>query len=313
MRSGPAGGDRLCDSGAVRVLISGSTGLVGTALVRRLRSDGHSPVRLVRTASPDDLPAVSWDPASGHLDDDALDGIDAVIHLAGEGIANRRWSPAQKAWILDSRVAGTTLLANRVAAADTPPAVFLSGSAIGFYGERGATTLTERDGPGEGFLADVVQAWERSTAAIAEPPTRVVHLRMGIVLSADGGALARQLPPFRLGLGGRIGDGSQWWSWISIDDATAALSWLLENDVRGPVNLTAPGAVTNADFTKTLGRVLRRPTIVPTPKPVLWARLGRELTRELLCTSQRVEPAVLESGGFEFRHPDLESALRSIL
>jgi len=297
----------------MRILVSGSTGLIGTALIRRLRGDGHEPVRLVRAAPPDDLPTASWDPATGRLDDDALTGIDAVVHLAGEGIANRRWSPTQKARIRDSRVDGTTLLSERVADAAPPPAVFLSGSAIGFYGDRGAATLTESDGPGEGFLAEVVTAWERSTAAIPDPPTRVVHLRTGIVLSADGGALAQQLPFFRLGLGGRIGNGNQWWSWISLTDVVAAISWLLDHDVRGPVNLAAPGAVTNAEFTKTLGRVLRRPTIVPTPKPALWARLGRELTRELLCTSQRVRPAVLESEGFEFQHPDLEPALRSIL
>jgi uncharacterized protein len=297
----------------MRVLVSGSTGLVGTALVRRLIDEGHEPVRLVRSTKPDDLANITWDPLNGRLPDDTFVDIDAVIHLAGEGIAERRWSPAQKAAILHSRVVGTTLLAEHVRVAANPPPVFLSGSAIGFYGERGDETIDERAEAGDGFLADVVKAWEGATSAIPEPPTRVVHLRTGIVLSASGGALAQQLPLFRLGLGGKIGNGRQWWSWISIDDMVGALVWLLDHDIHGPVNLTAPGAVTNAEFTTTLGRILRRPTLLPTPKPALWARLGRELTQELLYTSQRVSPAVLQNHGFEFGHPDLEMALRAVL
>jgi len=297
----------------MRVLVSGSTGLVGTALVRHLVGEGHEPVRLVRSSNPDDFVSITWDPMAGRLPDDTFVGIDAVINLAGEGIAQRRWSPAQKAKIMGSRVAGTTLLAEGISGAENPPAVFLSGSAIGFYGDRGDETVDERDGVGEGFLADVTEAWEDATSVVPDPPTRVAHLRTGIVLSATGGALAQQLPLFRLGLGGRIGTGGQWWSWISVDDMARALVWLLDHDVRGPVNLTAPGAVTNAEFSKTLGRVLRRPTLLPTPKPALWARLGKELTRELLYTSQRVTPTVLNDRGFEFRHPDLETALRAIL
>jgi uncharacterized protein (TIGR01777 family) len=297
----------------VRVLVSGSTGLIGEALVRGLLAEGHQPVRLVRSRRPDDLPSATWDPAAGTMDDDALDGVDAVVHLAGEGIAEKRWTPAQKARILDSRVAGTTLLAERIASATTPPSVFVSGSAIGFYGDRDDERLTETSEPGTGFLADVVAAWEGATAVVPTPPTRVAHIRTGIVLSADGGALAPQLPFFKLGIGGRIGDGSQWWSWISIDDMVHALLWLMTNDVHGAVNLTAPTPVTNAEFTKTLGKVLRRPTILPIPKPALWLRLGRELTQALLYTSQRVEPAVLSDRGYEFRHPDLESALRAVL
>jgi len=297
----------------VRVLVSGSTGLIGEALVSALIEADHEPIRLVRTRRPDDLPSVAWDPAAGTIHADALDGVDAVIHLAGEGIAERRWSDQQKARIIDSRIAGTTLLADRIAAAEHPPSVFISGSAIGFYGDRDDEVLTESSDDGDGFLADVVGAWEAATGAVTTPPTRVVHIRTGIVLSGNGGALAPQLPFFKLGLGGRIGSGRQWWSWISIDDMVGALLWLLTNEVSGPVNLTAPNPVTNAEFTKVLGRVLRRPTLLPIPKPALWARLGRELTEELLYASQRVEPTVLSDRGYEFRYPVLEDALRAAL
>jgi uncharacterized protein (TIGR01777 family) len=247
------------------------------------------------------------------MDDDALDGVDAVVHLAGEGIAERRWSDEQKARILESRVASTTLLADRIAGSAAPPGIFISGSAIGFYGDRGDERLTETSDAGDGFLADVVRSWEESTAAVDASRTRVVHIRTGIVLSGEGGALAPQLPFFKLGLGGRIGSGRQWWSWISIDDMVGALIWLLTNDVHGSVNLTAPNPVTNGEFTKVLGRVLGRPTLIPIPKPALWLRLGRELTQELLYASQRVEPSVLSDHGYQFRHPDLEEALRAAL
>lgn len=297
----------------MRVLVSGSTGLIGEALVTALAAAGHEPVRLVRRTRPDDLPAVRWDPRAGTMDDNALVGIDAVVHLAGEGIAERRWTDQQKARILDSRVAGTTLLAERIAAATTPPSVFLSGSAIGFYGDRADEVLSESSDTGNGFLAEVVRAWEDATSPVTNPPTRVAHIRTGVVLSGDGGALAAQLPFFKLGIGGRIGSGRQWWSWISIDDMVGALVWLLTNDVAGPVNLTAPNPVTNAEFTKVLGRVLNRPTLLPIPKPALWARLGRELTAELLYASQRVEPTVLSDRGYEFRHLHLEDGLRAAL
>lgn len=278
-----------------------------------LLTAGHQPVRLVRSHRPDDLPSAGWDPAAGTIDDDALEGIDAVIHLAGEGIAETRWTKEQKTRIRDSRVAGTKLLAKRIAAAVEPPSVFISGSAIGFYGDRGDETLTEASEPGAGFLAEVATAWEASTAPVTTPPTRVVHARTGIVLSGDGGALAPLLPFFKVGLGGRIGSGRQWWSWISIDDMVGALVWLLTHDVHGPVNLTAPNPVTNSEFTKVLGHVLHRPTLLPTPKPALWVRLGRELTRELLYASQRVAPTVLDDRGYEFAHPELEDALRAVL
>lgn len=297
----------------MRVLVSGSTGLVGSALVTGLAAADHEPVRLIRTTDPGDLPVVRWDPEAGRLDADALIGVDAVVHLAGEGIAERRWSDAQKSRILASRVKGTTLLAERIADAATPPQVMLSGSAIGYYGERGDEVLDEQSATGDGFLARVAREWEGATSAIPETDTRVAHLRTGIVLSATDGALAQLLPFFRLGLGGRIGDGRQWWSWIGVDDMVAAIVWLLDHDAHGPVDLTAPNPVTNATFTSILGDVLGRPTFLPTPKPALWARLGRELTEELLYTSQRVAPSVLLDGGFEFRHAELEPALRQLL
>lgn len=297
----------------MRVLVSGSTGLIGSALVAALPAAGHEPVRLVRRRRPDDLPSREWDPATGTLAPDALDGIDAVIHLAGEGVATRRWTDGQKAKIRDSRIAGTTLLADAIASAPSPPGIFLSGSAIGAYGDRGDEELTEVSEHGGGFLADVVEDWEAAASTVPDPPTRTVLFRTGIVLAAKGGALGPQLPLFKLGLGGRIGSGDQWWSWITIDDMVGALLWMLETEVHGVVNMTAPNPVTNREFTDTLGTVLRRPTVLPVPKIALHARLGKELTREVLLASQRVKPAVLLERGYDFRHPDLESGLRAVL
>lgn len=296
----------------MRVLISGSTGLIGTSLVEALQATSHTPVRLLRSSARDHTEAVFWNPATGAFAEDSLVDIDAVVHLAGEPIADRRWSEAQKTRILESRTATTTLLANAIATAQNPPSVFLSGSAVGFYGDRGDERLNEISSVGEGFLADVVRAWEHA-AAPARGSTRLAYLRTGVVLAPDGGALKAQLPFFKLGIGGRIGDGRQWLSWISIQDMVQGIIWLLDNDVSGPVNMTAPNPVTNAEFTKTLGQVLRRPTILPTPKAVMWAKFGRELTQQLLYASQRVEPAALLAGGYQFRRPDLAGALRSVL
>ncbi len=296
----------------MRVLVSGSSGLIGTALVPRLRSNGHEVVRLVRRPS-DDADAVRWDPARGELDEAALGGVDAVIHLAGEGIAARRWTDEQKRKILDSRVAGTDLLARAIAAQPAPPAL-LSGSAIGFYGDRGDDELTEESGPGTGFLADVVKAWEGATKPAQDAGGRVVHLRSGVVLAADGGALKRMLRPFKLGLGGRIGAGTQYFSWITLGDEVRAIERaLIDAELVGPLNLTAPNPVTNADFTKTLGAVLHRPTVLPTPTFGLKAMLGGELVEEMLLGGQRVLPARLTANGFDFAHPQLEGALRALL
>ena len=296
----------------MRVLISGSTGLIGTSLVAALKSTAHTPVRLLRSQNPDDTESVLWNPASGEFPDEALENIDAVVHLAGASIAERRWSDDQKARILDSRTTTTALLADAIAASENPPEVFLSGSAIGFYGDRGDEELNEISSGGDGFLANVVRAWEQA-ASPARDSTRLAYLRTGVVLSADGGALEAQLPFFRLGIGGRIGNGRQWLSWISIQDMVYAIIWLLENEVSGPVNMTAPNPVTNAEFTKTLGQVLRRPTILPTPKFMMWAALGRELTEQLLYAGQKVEPSALLTSGYKFRQPKLAQALQSIL
>ena len=296
----------------MRVLISGSTGLIGTSLAAALKATAHTPVRLLRSPDRDDAESVLWNPAAGEFPNEALENTDAVVHLAGASIAERRWSDAQKTRILDSRTTTTALLADAIAAAENPPAVFLSGSAIGFYGDRGDEELNEISSGGNGFLADVVRAWEHA-ASPARDSTRLAFLRTGVVLAADGGALKAQLPFFRLGIGGRIGDGRQWLSWISIQDMVQAVIWLLENEVSGPVNMTAPNPVTNAEFAATLGRVLRRPTILPTPKAVMWAALGRELAEELLCAGQKVEPAALIASGYKFRQPDLAQALRSVL
>ncbi|MGZ0218318.1 MAG: TIGR01777 family oxidoreductase [Acidimicrobiales bacterium] len=285
--------------------MSGSTGFIGSALMAELRAAGHAPVPLVRGSASINGPGVRWDPAAGTIDHDALTAagrIDAVIHLAGEGLAERRWSQAQKARILDSRINGTHLLASTMASLDSPPAVFLSGSAIGFYGDRDNEKLTERSAPGHGFVTEVVQAWEAATEPL-DQRTRVVHLRTGIVLDPSGGAL------FKLGLGGRIGKGTQWMSWISLTDHVAAMLWLLEHPVAGAVNLTAPNPVTNAEFTKTLGSALRRPTLIPTPTIALWAKLGRQLTQELLLSSSHISPCALVAEGFVFEHARLERAL----
>jgi uncharacterized protein (TIGR01777 family) len=295
----------------VRVAVTGSHGLIGTALVARLRADGHVPVPLVRAApAPGEI---GWDPRAGRLDPAALSGIDAVVNLAGAGIGDKRWSDAYKREVLESRTRATTLLAETMAAASDGPRVLLSGSAIGFYGDRGDEELDERSPRGSGFLADVVQAWEASTAAAEGAGARVVHLRTGIVLAPRGGALAKMLPLFKAGLGGRFGSGRQWMSWISLDDEVGAIGHLLASDLAGPVNLTAPGAVRNAELATALGRVLRRPTILPVPSFGPKLLLGRERADALLFEGQRVRPAALLADGYVFRHPTLAEALPAVL
>jgi uncharacterized protein (TIGR01777 family) len=297
----------------VRVVVTGSTGLIGSALVRSLEADGHHATRLVRRA-PQAANEVRWDPAAGTLDAGALEGHDAAVNLAGASIGGHRWTEEYKATIRDSRVQGTSLLARTLAALDRPPAVLASGSAVGFYGDRGDEELTEQSGSGAGFLAEVVQAWEQASGPAEDAGMRVAHLRSGIVQTPDGGALKRLLLPFKAGLGGRIGSGRQWLSWISLADEVGAIRHVLEHaEVGGPVNLTAPEPVTNADFTRTLGRVLRRPTLLPTPTPALHVLLGRQLVAEMLLGGQRVLPAVLTESGYRFRHPTLERALAAML
>jgi uncharacterized protein (TIGR01777 family) len=296
----------------VHIIISGSSGLVGTALVARLRSAGHQVDRLVRR--PSSAPAdVEWDPDAGRLAVDAIDGVDAVINLSGAGIGDHRWTDEYKRTLLDSRLRTTELLARTIASAEQRPTVFLSGSAIGYYGDRGDEELTETSSSGDTFLADICRQWESATAAAEEAGVRTAHLRTGIVLSAKGGALKKQLPLFRFGLGGKFGKGTQWQSWISIDDEVGAIEHLLTADVRGAVNLTAPSPVTNSEFAKTLARVLHRPSFVPIPAFGPKLLLGGELAESLLFTGQRVLPAVLSQSGYEFDHPTLEVALRALL
>ncbi|HEX2191896.1 MAG TPA: TIGR01777 family oxidoreductase [Acidimicrobiales bacterium] len=297
----------------MRVLVTGSSGLVGSALTRALEADGHHVTRLVRRP-PRGAHEVEWDPAGGTIDRAGLEGHDAAVNLAGAGIGDRRWTAEHKAAIRDSRVRGTDLLARTLASLDRPPAVLASGSAVGFYGDRGDEELTEGSGPGTGFLAEVVREWEEATAPARESGIRVATFRSGIVLSTEGGALRRQLLPFRAGIGGRIGSGEQWFSWVSLDDEVGGLRHILDHDdIQGPVNLTAPGPVTNAQFTGALGRALRRPTFLPTPTAALWVLLGRELVREMLMASQRVLPAVLTASGYPFRHPAVDAALTELV
>jgi uncharacterized protein (TIGR01777 family) len=296
------------------VAITGSTGLIGTALAAELRRLGHRVRRVVRGGPGAAEPGtVVWDLEAGTIDAAALEGVDAVVHLAGEGIAERRWTVAQKERILRSRVDGTTLIARTVAGLDPRPTVLVCASGISVYGDQGDRVLTEADPPAEGFLPDVVVAWEAAAAPAAAAGIRTVHLRSGIVLDGEGGALAKQLPLFKLGLGGRFGDGRQWLPWISLPDEVGAIVHLLGSEVAGPVNLCSPEPVTNAEFTETLARVLSRPSLIPIPKLGPTIVLGRELTETLLYWSTRAVPAVLEADGYRFRHPRLEAALRDLL
>lgn len=289
----------------MNVLVTGSHGLVGTALVQALKLGGHS----VRPA----IRGQTWDIPARRFDRSALDGIDAVVHLAGEGIGARRWSKPQKARIRASRVDGTTLLAEAMAAVDSRPRVLVSGSAVGYYGERGDEVLTEGSAPGDDFLSELCQAWEAATAPASEAGVRVVHLRTGIVLSGRGGALKKQLPLFRVGLGGRLGSGRQWMSWVSLhDEVGAILHALRSDDLSGPINATAPNPVTNADFTVALGTAVRRPARLPVPRVALGVVLGREMAASLTA-SQRVKPTRLEAHGYRFKHPELPAALEAAL
>ena len=297
----------------MRVLVSGSHGLIGSALVAELTRSGHEVVRLTRGV-PVEPDSVSWDPQAQRLDGHDLVGVDAAVHLAGEGIGDHRWSGGHLARVHDSRVQGTMLLAGALASLEHPPEVMLSGSAIGYYGDCGEDPVTESHGPGQGFLAEVCQQWEAATVSAEQAGVRVVHLRTGVVLAASGGALRKQLPLFRLGLGGRLGPGDQYLSWIGLDDVVDALMVALsEAGLRGPVNLTAPTPVTNAEFTKELGRTLRRPAFLTVPAPVLRLAMGRQMANEMVLSSARVLPARLQACGYNFRHPTVGAALAAAL
>ena len=297
----------------MRVAISGSTGLIGTHLSRALVAGGHDVVSIVRRpAGPGEI---TWDPSSGSIEADSLIGIDAVVNLSGAGIGDRRWTTSYKRTLLESRTQTTQVLSNAIATVVSSggPRRLLSGSAIGFYGARGDETLTEHSTAGDGFLSEICVDWERSTASASEAGVSVAHLRTGIVLTPAGGALRKLLPLFRLGVGGRMGSGRQYQSWISIDDEVNAIIHLLTSDREGPVNLTAPHPVTNAEFTNVLARVVHRPALFPVPGFGPKLLLGSELAEALLLTGQRVIPDVLLNDGFEFAHSDLGAALTHVL
>ena len=298
----------------MKVLISGSTGLIGSALASFLTNAGHDVLRLVRSAPKSDGSEVHWDPESGRIDNAGLEGMDAVVHLAGENIGAGRWTRDRKARIFDSRVKGTRLLCESLANLAQPPKVLVSASAIGYYGDRDEEILNEGSISGFGFLAEVCIEWEIATEPLAQTEIRVVNLRMGIVLSLEGGPLEKMLPPFKMGVGGILGNGRQYMSWISLDDAVGGIHHALVTDsLQGPVNNVAPHPVTNREFTKTLGRVLRRPTLFPLPSFGLRLMFGEEMANELFLSSTRVEPVRLLETGYAFQHPELESALRHVL
>lgn len=296
----------------MKVLVTGSHGLVGSALIKSLTADKHHVSRLVRRSSPD-VTDISWNPEAGTIDKEKLDGFDVVFHLAGESIASGRWTDEKKQRIRDSRVKGSQLLANTLAQLHQPPATLVSASAIGYYGDRGDERLTEQSRPGTDFLSNVCVEWENATTPASKAGIRVVLARFGIILDAKGGALAKMLPPFRMGIGGRIGDGKQWMSWIALEDVVHGLRFVAENPrISGPANFVAPNPVTNGQFTKTLGKVLSRPTLFPVP--AFGARLAfGEMADALLLSSQRVDPVCLKTENYSFQFSELDSALRHIL
>jgi uncharacterized protein (TIGR01777 family) len=301
----------------MRVAVTGTNGLLGGTLTATLRAAGDDVLRLVRgTASAGDTPpdAVAWDPARGTIDAAALEGVDAVVHFAGAGIGDERWTDERREVLVTSRTGGTGLLAQTLAGLDRPPAVFVSASGVGYYGDRGDEILTEGSHPGSGFLANLCVAWEQAAQPAREAGIRTVVIRTGIVLTREGGALPKMLPLFRFGLGGPFGSGRQWMSWISLTDHLAAVRHLLATDgVEGPVNLTAPEPVTNKLLAKALGRALHRPALLPVPKFGPRLVLGRELADEMLFASQRARPDALQASGFAFAHPSIDEGLADAL
>lgn len=297
------------------VLVTGARGFIGSALLPALADAGFRPVRaLRRTSVPKGVDGIAWDPVTGTIDTASLEGLGAVVHLAGVGIGDKRWTHARKREILESRTKGTALLSAALARLTRPPSVLVSASAIGYYGNRGSEVLTEDSGPGDDFVADVCEEWEAAALPALEAGIRLVTIRSGLVLGRSGGVLQRLLTPFRLGIGGRLGDGRQWMSWITLHDEVRAILHAITTDtLAGPANLTAPNPVTNAELTATLGRVLHRPTRLPTPLLPLKALYGAELVRTLLLDGQRVLPAALERSGFVFDHPTLDVGLRAVL
>ncbi len=304
----------------MRIVIAGSSGLIGSALAATLAGEGHQVERLVRPGS-DGGPGIPWDPAAGRIEGAALEGADAVVNLGGRGIGERRWDEVERALIRDSRVVPTRLLAQAVAGLARPPRVLVNASAVGYYGNRPGERLTEESGPGEGFFAGVCRDWEAATRPAAEAGIRVVCLRSGLVLSGEGGALGRVLAPlgprwlspYRWGLGGWLGDGTQVWSWIALEDEVRAIVHLLASDLAGPVNLTAPDPADNKRFMKAVGRALHRPVRLPIPRFVPRLLLGRGLADATLFDSQAVYPQRLQADGFAFGQPRLADALAAAL
>ncbi|MEN8653172.1 TIGR01777 family oxidoreductase [Streptomyces sp. 21So2-11] len=297
--------------GPMRIAVTGSTGLIGTALVRSLLADGHEVVRLVRRPSRT-KDEVTWDPKRQYVDADGLAGCGAVVHLAGAGVGDHRWTEAYKKEIRDSRVLGTAAIAEAVASLDVKPSVLVSGSAIGFYGDTGDRAVDEEAPPGAGFLPDVCVEWEEAAAPAEEAGVRTVFARTGLVVSRDGGAWGKLFPLFKAGLGGRMGSGRQYWSYIALHDHVAALRHLIDTEsLSGPVNLTAPQPVTNREVTEAMGRVLKRPTLFTVPAPALRIALG-DFAGDVLG-SQRVVPRRLLESGFSFAFPGIEEAVRSAL
>ncbi len=294
------------------VAITGSSGLIGKPLKAALREAGHRPIGLVRRPARGE-DEIRYDPGAGQLDAASLEGVDAVINLAGAGIGDSRWTEKYKQVLVDSRVDTTSLVATTIAGLNSKPSVFLSGSAIGIYGDRADTVNTEASPAADTFLADLVVKWEAAAQPAVDADIRTAFLRTGIVLTPRGGALAKLLPLFKLGVGGKFGNGKQYMSWISIVDQVAAMVYLLDSDISGPVNLTAPTPVTNGEFTKTLAGVLKRPAILPVPKFGPSLLLGGELVQALLYDSARVEPTVLNASDYTYQYPGLEVALRGLL
>jgi uncharacterized protein (TIGR01777 family) len=296
----------------MKILVSGSSGLVGKALVHSLRNDGHEVFALVRHA-PGNESEIDWYPERGSLALSRLEGMDAVVHLAGESIAEGRWNEAKKQRIRDSRVKGTKVLSDALGNLKQPPKTLVSASAVGYYGDRGDLILTEGTAPGSDFLSGVCTEWERACDSAAEKGIRVVNIRIGVVLSADGGALAKMLTPFRMGVGGRVGSGRQWMSWIALDDVVGGIKFVINHEsLSGPVNFVAPNPVTNAEFTKTLGKVLSRPTLFPIPAFGVRLAFG-EMADALLLTGQRASAARLKEAGYQFEYSELDNALRHAL
>ncbi|WP_419919861.1 TIGR01777 family oxidoreductase [Candidatus Poriferisocius sp.] len=297
----------------MRVVVAGASGLIGTALVNHLNAAGHEVIRLGRDPAARADDTRYWNPATGAIDDDAFDGVEGVVNLAGAGIADRRWTKNRRRELRRSRVGATELLVEAMMANPNPPGVLVAGSAVGFYGDRGDEVLDEESGPGTGFLATLVADWEAAATSATAAGIRVALARTGLVMAENAPFLTRMLPLFKLGLGGPLGRGRQWWPWITLEDEVRALTHLLESDIAGPVNLCAPNPVTNQEFTRTLASVLRRPAFLAIPRFGPQLLLGRELADELLFSSTRAHPTALTTAGFEFHHPDLEATLRALL